>query len=244
MSLTSEQLEQIHREGACHFPSFLSSDETAQLLSETEQIMGDESVRSKRDPEFYQRYQADTATYGNQHHRGPLMRSLAEGSRLQQIADSLWDCGAEFHLSLIQCSEAGQRQGQAWHRDVDPETWPNSLYNFLIYPEGVTEESGPLVFVPGSHGSGVIPPGDPYGYIEGQHTLIAEPGDLVIVNSCVFHSVPRNRSDRRRFSVNFRFRRADVPAAALTVGVYRNARFDFGTGREVPSASPGTAAAP
>jgi 4-aminobutyrate aminotransferase-like enzyme len=172
------------------------------------------------------------------------LRRLAEGPRLAALANCLFSRGAAFHMSLIQLSERGSGQGTAWHQDVDPENHTGALYNFLIYPEDLTIETGPLVYVPGSHLRGLLPPGDHYAHLEGQRTLLARAGDLAIVHGTLFHSVPRNQTQRRRFSINFRFRDATVPGETMSVGVYRNGRFDYATGAAVLPDESLTAAAP
>jgi 4-aminobutyrate aminotransferase-like enzyme len=241
--LSREALDHLALQGSLHLPGFFSTAECQQLVHEAQQVMGDASLMSPRDEEFYARYGADNATFVNQHDHGELLRSLARGPRLTELAGQLFAGGAAFHMSLVQLSEPGRGQGVSWHQDVDPALHAGALYNFLVYPEALTAETGPLVYVPGSHRRGALPPGGHYDEIEGQRALIAGAGDLVIVHATLFHCVPRNRTARRRFSLNFRFRDARVPAAAMTVGVYRNGKFDYATGAPV-EASPSPVPSP
>jgi ectoine hydroxylase-related dioxygenase (phytanoyl-CoA dioxygenase family) len=233
--LSRDQLHVLSEDGVLHIPGFFSAEDLERLVRESSLIMRDESLMCPRDEHFYERHGSDNATFVDCHMHGEFLRSLAEGSRLAGMAECVLSHGSVFHTSLLQVSQPGRGQGTSWHQDVDPETCAGSLYNFLIYPEDLTPETGPLVYVPGSHRWGVLPAGEHFAPIEGQRTLLARAGDLVIVNGTVFHCVPRNRTDRRRFSLNFRFRDARVPRSALTVGVYRNGKFDYSKGVPVPS---------
>lgn len=232
--LSREELAQLSHQGVLHLPAFFSAAECRQLVHEAERVMADPALMSPRDEAFYARYGADNATFVNQHDRGELLSDLARGARLSQLAAQLFPAGAAFHMSLLQLSEPGRGQGVSWHQDVDPEAHSGALFNFLIYPEDLTVETGPLVYVPRSHRRGVLPPGGHYDEIEGQRAVVAGAGDLVIVHATLFHCVPRNQTARRRFSLNFRFRDARVPAEAMSVGVYRNGKFDYATGTALP----------
>lgn len=237
--LSREQHQILTEQGALHLPAFFSPAESQRLVEEAQVIMSQPALMSPRDESFYARYGADNATFVNQHAHGALLGSLVEGPRLASLASSLFPQGAAFHMSLVQLSEPGRRQGISWHQDVDPSQHEGALYNFLIYPEDLTLESGPLVYVPGSHRAGRLPPGDHYGALPGQRELVARAGDLAIVHGTLFHCVPRNQTGRRRFSINLRFRDARVRADQMTVGVYRNGKFDYGKGAPVQDPASG-----
>lgn len=235
--LDRDALDLLSTTGLLHLPGFFSAAECQLLVHEAQQVMSDASLMSPRDEQFYARYGADNATFVNRHDRGEFLASLAHGPRLGALAMQLFPEGGAFHMSLVQLSEAGRGQGISWHQDVDPDQHTGALYNFLVYPEALTLESGPLVYVPASHARGVLPPGGHYEEIAGQRALVAGAGDLVIAHATLFHCVPRNQTGRRRFSLNFRFRDARIPGSAMTVGVYRNGKFDYGAGAPVEQAS-------
>lgn len=237
--LAVEQLETLSREGYLHLPAFFSAAHCEALLSETAAIMSEPMLESPRDEVFYARYGSDNVTFVDKHGHGALLGELADGPRLRSLAEAILPAGATFHMSLLQLSEPGRRQGIAWHQDVDPAVHPGALYNFLIYPEALTSDNGPLLVVPGTHDGRALPAGDPYGPLPGQRALVAGAGDLVIVHGTLFHCVPRNQTQRRRFSLNFRFRDRRVDAGAMTVGVYRNGKFDYSKGAPVVDAEPG-----
>ena len=88
---------------------------------------------------------------------------------------------------------------RAWHRDfVFPGERPVSI-NTLLYFDDMTQERGPTYVVPGSHRCEARPP-------KGQENLplpeevaaLANAGDVVFINSAIWHSGGRNETDGLR----------------------------------------------
>lgn len=225
MEMTNAQTTVLWTLGALHIPQFLSKESAHLLRTEVERIMANRELMCEPSAEFSREYKADSSTYVNQHDKSlHLMRLVV---LLKSMANQALHKRAVFHMSLIQCNEAGKEQGISWHQDVDPVFARGATYNFLIYPEDCFEDSGALLFVPGSHLHGRLMPGEPFGFLEGQMMIIPKAGDLVVLNGSAFHCVPRNKTDNRRFSVNLRFRDRLFNPDDLTVGLYRTGRCDY-----------------
>lgn len=88
---------------------------------------------------------------------------------------------------------------RSWHRDfVPPGDWPLSV-NTILYLDDMTPEKGPTLVVPGTHRGTELPPADRRDQpLDGEVAVLAQAGDAVFINSAVWHSGGRNRSDSLR----------------------------------------------
>lgn len=88
---------------------------------------------------------------------------------------------------------------RAWHRDfVFPGDHPLSA-NTILYLDDMTEARGPTYVVPGTHRGNALPPADRLNRpLEGEIATYAKAGDAVFINSAIWHSGARNRSDGPR----------------------------------------------
>ena len=88
---------------------------------------------------------------------------------------------------------------RAWHRDfVFPGDTPLSV-NTIVYLNEMTEERGPTYVVPGSHIGPLLPPNDKTNEpLQDEVSVLAKAGDVVFINSAIWHSGSRNRSDGER----------------------------------------------
>src|SRR5437879_6531997 len=93
-------------------------------------------------------------------------------------------------------SEAQERH---WHRDFSfPGERPLSI-NTILYLDDMTEEVGPTRVVPGTHRGEALPPEDRAGEpLPGEVAVHAGAGDAVFINSAIWHTGGRNRSDGPR----------------------------------------------
>lgn len=112
-----------------------------------------------------------------------------------------------------------------WHQEYPAQLKSPDGLVFWSPLVPVTAELGPVTFAPGSHKEGMIPVfnADPEGAgrsgayalkLVGEEKLIekygvtapsTEPGDLVILDFLVLHASGYNRSDRPRWSMQFRY---------------------------------------
>lgn len=88
---------------------------------------------------------------------------------------------------------------RAWHRDfVFPGDYPLSI-NTILYLDDMTEERGPTYVVPGTHRGTALPPAGMHNEpLPGEVGVLAQAGDAVFINSAIWHSGSRNRSDGQR----------------------------------------------
>jgi hypothetical protein len=86
-----------------------------------------------------------------------------------------------------------------WHRDfVFPGDRPLSI-NTILYLDDMTEEVGPTRVLPGSHrGTDHTPPAGGREPLPGEAAVYADAGDAVFINSAIWHTGGRNRSDGPR----------------------------------------------
>jgi ectoine hydroxylase-related dioxygenase (phytanoyl-CoA dioxygenase family) len=96
-------------------------------------------------------------------------------------------------------SDAPER---VWHRDFShPGDVPVSI-NTIVYLDEMTEARGPTRVVPGSHRGSARPPKDRLNVpLEGEVAVYAKPGDAVFINSAIWHSGGRNRTDGLRRAI-------------------------------------------
>lgn len=119
--------------------------------------------------------------------------------------------------------------GQAWHQDCSPDASSRFNLNRLVYTRDINKTAGgQVVVVPGSHGHGEIPRGDPWADIEGQIVLEPRKGTLLILHGHTWHRVLPVSGDLR-FSTNYRAIPSGTPEDITDTCVYRNMRYRFST---------------
>jgi ectoine hydroxylase-related dioxygenase (phytanoyl-CoA dioxygenase family) len=99
-----------------------------------------------------------------------------------------------FHHANGRAMVAGGTE-LAWHHDYDaPDPSIRSglqMIHFMIYPGGLTADSGPLMIFPGSHLMGVarsFPQQFGCKAIEGSIEVVGRPGLVVIIDSAMWHA--------------------------------------------------------
>ena len=222
--------EALLTKGVLHIPSFFKGELLSAIQSELSQLLQDESkmVERKGAEHFFKKYQSTSYCFVDQLADFPALNALSGNVLIQAILDSLFPEGSKLKQTLVQHNKAGEGQAIPWHQDVHFEqVAPGKMYNFLIYPFDVTEESGALHYVPGSHLQGRLPVGNPHDPLSGQLLLAPKAGDLVIGDCLLFHKVNHNFSGRDRVSINLRFRSSEVAPEDTEIGVYRNGQVNY-----------------
>jgi ectoine hydroxylase-related dioxygenase (phytanoyl-CoA dioxygenase family) len=227
--LTAEQKQRIEEDGVLFCKDFFDEGEVQRISVESDAVFRTDEYKCPRIEAFIEEHQSEHVTYLNSHQKHSFLDHLCTSpdSKLNRISQQLWPAGADFDQMFHQLSEPFKGQGISWHQDIDPESIPGQVFNFLFYPEGVTMQKGAVTYVPGSHKKGLLPPGDPYGELPSMVQVCPSPRDLIIMNCCVYHHVPRNVSTTRRYCINIRFRDRGVALEKLSVGVYRTGKFDY-----------------
>ena len=99
--------------------------------------------------------------------------------------------------------------------------------NRLFYTDDVSLADGAIVFVPGSHLTGRIPPGGHQDPLPGERVLEPRAGTLVLLHGHCYHRVTPNLNQKPRTSINLRSFPSGTPTTVTCVGVYRNGEVNF-----------------
>jgi hypothetical protein len=121
-------------------------------------------------------------------------------TRMQAI---LGTC-VQLHSATARVTEPGA-ENQNWHRDVpwpvDPDGTPYGAtpgqINCGYYLDELTMENGPVVIVPGSHRVPFRPP-EGYPRFPEELYVLAQPGQAVMFDGCLYHRGAANTSAQRR----------------------------------------------
>lgn len=141
----------------------------------------------------------------------PVFESLFCGTPFLTIARAVLGEQFLFHHAHGRAMPAAS-VGKHWHHDFDgPSPWSSGspmMIHLMGYPDGLDEERGPLVVLPGSHKRFVareFP--NVYGLesIGGARTLVGEAGMMVVINSALWHMTRPSRSQRVRYYFNFSY---------------------------------------
>jgi ectoine hydroxylase len=231
-TLTSESMDKIKedflRDGAVILPGFFPAEELRDADAQLDRY-GDEPVVA-RSSEFQQKTYTDTQAWAPVETGVACMITLRDHARLRQLTEAVIGAGFHDEPSLVMLTRKGK--AQAWHQDTSSDKQGEFILNRLIYSRDTPRAAGALVFVPGSHRRGEIPPGGPQDPIAGEVAIEPRAGTVALVSSRCFHRVTPNETNLPRFSINFRVRPATAPANLGGVGVYRTVKWDFRTGKQ------------
>ena len=122
---------------------------------------------------------------------------------LQRMRAILGTC-VQLHSATSRVTEPGQ-EDQNWHRDVpwpvDPDGTPYGALpgqiNCGYYLDELTTENGAVVILPGSHRALFRPPEGHPRFPE-EKRVLAQPGQAVIFDGCLYHRGAANQSKKRR----------------------------------------------
>ena len=152
--------------------------------------------------------------------------------------------GPRFKLSSLNARSANPHSAESQPLHVDAGALPDEagywVCNTVWLLDDFTTENGALRVVPGSHRSGQRPQdalADPRRPHPDEVLVTGRAGDLVVMNSHLWHGGTANRTDRRRLALHAFYCRWDKPqqqyqkallrpetVAALSPGRARDAR--------------------
>jgi ectoine hydroxylase len=209
--LTFESLDKIKkdflRDGAVILPGFFAPEELRDANAQLDRYANEPVVA--RSSEFQQMTYTDTQAWAPVETGISCMAVLRDHPRLRQITEAVIGKSYEDDPSLVMLTRKGK--AQAWHQDTSSDKPDEFILNRLIYCRDTPRAAGALVFVPGSHRRGDIPPGGPQDPIAGEVAIEPRAGTVALVSSRCFHRVTPNETTLPRFSINFRVRRATAP---------------------------------
>ena len=223
--LTEKQITEYHQKGYTVYPNFLTPDEVAELLTETEKITRGNTLakhdktRMEMEPDqppdgARVRRLYEPCTYY------PLFRALSESDKLLDTVEQLVGPDILFHYSKLNMKPPEIGSVVEWHQDLSyyPLTNRDSLA-VLFYLDDADAENGCLQMIPGRH-EGHLLEHTRNGYFQGRVTETVDASRAVLVGgksgTAIFmhcmtpHASTTNRSNRYRRTLIFSYRAADA----------------------------------
>ncbi len=158
MRLTPEQLKAFDDEGYLFLPDCFGADEVAALRREAEAI-----YRSDR-PELWREKSGAPRTAFAAHTYNEGFRLLGAHPRLIEPVEQLF--GEQLYMHQYKLNAKAAFDGDIWQWHQDYGVWarddgmpePRAM-NISVFLDEVMPINGPLMFIPRSHKSGVLPAG-------------------------------------------------------------------------------------
>lgn len=219
---------QFAKDGVLAFPNFFSPGEMEEVNGELD-VHFEELKRTllkEQMNELAHDHGCDVVPWNPCGEGNEVFQRFHALEKLHRVTEAVLGAGYTAPSSLVMFCIPGGR-GQAWHQDCPEDDATVFNLNRLIYTRDVKPEEGSIVFVPGSHRWGRIPPGGHQDPMEGEITLAPTAGTLLFVHGHVFHRVTPNESTRPRISVNFRAFPLGVDPDVTCIGVYRTGTVNF-----------------
>jgi ectoine hydroxylase len=219
MKLTPQQLQQFDRDGYLFFPGLFGKEEIEVLAAEVPALYAQrrpENVREKTGDVVRTNFAAHMYSY-------PFAK-LARHPRMVGPIVQLFGEDVYMHQFKINGKMAFDGDVWQWHQDYG--TWLNDdqmpearAMNVAIFLDEVNEFNGPLMFIPGSHKSGVLEAAHDTSttsyplWVINQETIrllvgrggIVAPkgaaGSMILFHGCLVHASTSNLSPWNRTSV-------------------------------------------
>ncbi|MDA0224972.1 MAG: phytanoyl-CoA dioxygenase family protein [Proteobacteria bacterium] len=219
MELTPEQCARFEREGFLSFPSLFSPQEIAVLNAEVP------ALYAQRRPENVREKSGDVVrTNFAAHLYSAPFAALGRHPRMIGPVEQL--LGEPLYMHQYKVNGKMAFDGDLWQWHQDYGTWKNDDWmpearamNVAIFLDEVNEFNGPLMFIPGSHKTGVIDAAHdtsttsyPLWTIDHEtiNKLVARggivapkgpAGSMIMFHSCLVHASTSNLSPWNRVSV-------------------------------------------
>lgn len=218
--------ERFQRDGVLVFPRFFDDELTDVNAELARHFAPYKEAADKAVNQDANKHGCDVIPWNPVEDGNQTLIDLKNHAGMNVLTEVVLGAGFSAPSSLVMFSVGGG-QGQAWHQDCPAGEDKGFNLNRLIYTEDVSREDGAIVFVPGSHKAGRIPPGDHQEPMPGEIMLEPEAGTLVFLHGHVFHRVTPNLNLNPRNSINFRAYPAGVDPDVNCIGVYRNDEVNF-----------------
>lgn len=152
--LTDVQVRQFREDGYLSLPSLFSPEEVAVIQGEATRVFGLDR------PEIQRSADGEPKAALAMHGYSEVFKHLLRHPRLVRATEELLEGEVYCHQYKIVTKKPFGRLDFPWHQDFG--TWhvsdgmPEPLaLNIALYLEAVTEFNGPVLFIPGSHKSGL-----------------------------------------------------------------------------------------
>ncbi len=223
--LHNTQITKYHQDGYTVCPNFLTPDEVAQLLAETEKIISGNTL-ADHDKDRME-MEPDQPPDGTKVRRlyepcsyYPLFRMLSESDKLLDAVEDLIGPNLLYHYSKLNMKPPEIGSVVEWHQDLSyyPMTNRDSLA-VLFYLDDADAENGCLQMLPGRH-EGDLLAHTREGYFQGRATEVVDSSEAELVEgkagAAIFmhcmtpHASVTNRSNRPRRTLILSYRAADA----------------------------------
>ena len=158
MFLNETDLEKFDKDGYLFFPKLFNSDEATLLKEEADKVYLEDRKEVWKESTGVARTAFAAHTYNE------AFRRLAAHPRLIDPVSQILDGDVYMHQFKLNAKAAFDGAVWQWHQDYG--TWkrddgmpePRAM-NIAVFLDDVTAANGPLLFIPGSHKTGVIDAG-------------------------------------------------------------------------------------
>jgi len=224
MKLTLQQIDRFHTDGYLFFPGLFKASEVAQLNAAVPELYARHdayNVREKGSDAVRTNFAAHLVS-------APFARLARHPRMVDPVQDLL---GEKLYMHQFKINGKVAFEGEVWQWHQDYGTWKNDdlmpserAMNVAIFLDDVNEFNGPLMFIPGSHRTGVIDAKHDvtttsYPLWTIDHALIGQlversggrrggivapkgpAGSMILFHSCLVHASTSNLSPWNRVSV-------------------------------------------
>jgi len=241
--LSSELVDQFHRDGFCAATGLLSSEELKALLADLESssagatVANHDSTRMEMEPNQPPEGRRVRRLYEPCTHY-PRFRAVSESGKLLDCLAQLLGENLLFHYSKLNMKPPAIGSVVAWHQDLAyyPLTNSDSLA-VLFYLDDADRQNGCLQAIPGVHRNGILDHTSG-GYFRGQITehvdesravaIEGTAGTAIFLHGMTPHASAPNTSQRPRRTLILGYRAADaypIYVGETTLSAERYVRF-------------------
>ncbi len=158
MLLTDQELADFDKDGYLLFPSKFSSEEAALLKHESD------NVYAMDRKEVWRESSGVARTAFAAHRYNESFKRLGAHPRLIEPVEQVLGGPVYMHQYKVNAKAAFDGEVWQWHQDYgtwkrDDEMPEPRAMNIAVFLDDVTAANGPLLFIPGSHKSGVVKAG-------------------------------------------------------------------------------------
>jgi hypothetical protein len=212
LAVTAEEKRLLQEQGYLIVRGVMDAGWLEELRRETARILAEEG--DDAGGEF--RREAGSDRLANLVDKGECFRRLVSHPMLLEAAEAV--LGPDWKLSSLNYRAAlpGDLSQQSLHCDMGlvPDAQGNLVFNSIWMLDDFTPDNGPTRFVPMSHRTGQIPQqvlADPNAPHPDEQVALGRAGDVILMNSHMWHGGTANRTASPRRSLHGFFVRGDQP---------------------------------
>ncbi|MFN0104251.1 MAG: phytanoyl-CoA dioxygenase family protein [Bryobacteraceae bacterium] len=212
LAVTPEEKTILQEQGYLIVRGVMDAAWLEELRTATERILRAEGADAGG--EF--RKEAGSDRLANLVDKGETFQRLVSHPMLLEAAEAV--LGPDWKLSSLNYRAAlpGDQSQQPLHCDMGltPDALGNAVFNSIWMLDDFTPENGPTRYVPGTHRSGQLPQNvlaDPNAPHPEERVALGKAGDVILMNSHMWHGGTANRTTRPRRSLHGFFVRGDQP---------------------------------